>query len=155
MPLAKIRYTSVPQVKKFQNTLSISKWKDFAEAHINHQEDHFHCTTLYPPGPKSEGDNAPLTAPGCAAHESAGAIPRLPPLHCFASFALHKRNERGIDCDQLKTSPHCTFAFIDFVCHAIASRLTSFWTPHFSISDFEQSLKHITFLYLNSKQVTI
>ena len=58
MSSAKTRYTSVPRVIKvpyIQNTLSINKWKDLAEAQINHQEDHFHCTPLYPPVPKVRG----------------------------------------------------------------------------------------------------
>jgi len=42
----------------------VNKWKDFAEAQINHQEDHFHCTPCSTPsGPKSEGDNVPLIPP--------------------------------------------------------------------------------------------
>jgi len=67
MPLAKTRYTiAFRGSKKFfyiQNTSSINKWKDSAEAQINHQEDHFHCTRLYPRVPKG-GQCPPHAPPG-------------------------------------------------------------------------------------------
>ena len=60
MSSAKTRYTSVPRFKKIsyiQNTLSINKWKDLAEAQINHQEDHFHCTSCTRRSHKWEGQS--------------------------------------------------------------------------------------------------
>jgi len=62
-----------------------------AETQINRQEDHFHCTSLYPrvpkmgkqfslyppvpPGPKSGGTMSP-TPSGCAAHAGVGEVLR-------------------------------------------------------------------------------
>ena len=62
-----------------------------AETQINRQEDHFHCTSLYPRVPKLGGaifivpsvppgsqkwggQCPPLTPPGCAAHEQEGHL---------------------------------------------------------------------------------
>jgi len=81
---------------------------------INRQEDHFHCTSLYPRVPKVGGECPPTgpTPPGCAAHEyapetSAGRQRWF--WYCVCTLARCRGNSI------LRTSAHNTLLFYMYV----------------------------------------
>ena len=134
MPLAKTRCTSVLRVKKvtyIQNTLSINKWKHFAEAQINHQEDHFHCTPLYPRVPVAPpmsgwmltdngtaNETLQARAVACAKSVSTAVEcrrqwreTRLPKVHVWSFVSVRYKSASAFFCRDCWSRERCFFFF--------------------------------------------